>query len=416
VAGLGRGSRRILVTGLSSWPGGRLAQALEHEPDVEAIVGVDTEEPRHELERTEFVRVATDPALLRRIISAAGIDTVIDTRLRTDALAGSLSDTHANNVTGTRNVLEALSGRQSPVRKLVFASSALYYGSAAGDPAFFTEEMRRTTPASTAIERDVITAERAVLDFAVQQRQMTVTVLRFAEVMGSDQRAAQLLGLPVLPAILGFDPRVQFIDEEDAIGALAHVARHRLPGAYNAAGDGVLALSELASLLGKSLLPVLPPWGVPFAAAQLRRIGIPVPLEQIRQLRYGRGLDNRRLKASGYAYRYTTRESVLKLRAQQRLRPLLRSGNGSYRYEREVEEFLRWSRSVRPAEARTVAGRTPAPFAAYDRLAASEVIEIIASLEPDDLARLREYEVGHHARAAVLEALDETLGRRHRHG
>ena len=124
--------------------------------------------------------------------------------------------------------------------------------------------------------------------------------------------------------MLGFDPRWQFVDEDDVVGVLAHAARHDLPGTYNAAADGVLALSEIASLLGKSLLPVLPPWGTGFAAAQLRRLGLRIPLEMIHQLRAGRGLDNRRLKASGYALRYTSRESVLKLRAQQRLRPLLR--------------------------------------------------------------------------------------------
>ena len=49
-------SRRILITGLSSYLGGRLAQALEREPAVEALIGVDVEDPRHELQRTEFVR------------------------------------------------------------------------------------------------------------------------------------------------------------------------------------------------------------------------------------------------------------------------------------------------------------------------------------------------------------------------
>ena len=77
-------SRRILITGLSSRWGGRLAQVLEREPSVDAIVGVDSSDPRHELERTEFVRVDMRHALLRRIIKAAEIDTVIDTRLVVD--------------------------------------------------------------------------------------------------------------------------------------------------------------------------------------------------------------------------------------------------------------------------------------------------------------------------------------------
>jgi hypothetical protein len=59
----------------------------------------------------------------------------------------------------------------------------------------------------------------------------------------------------------------------------------------------------------------------------------------------------RRLKATGYRFRYTTRETIEKLREHQRLRPMLRDGTGAYRYEREVEDFLRWSRSVRRDEA-----------------------------------------------------------------
>ncbi len=78
---------RVLITGISSHWGGRLAQELERDPDVEAIVGIDTADPRHELERTEFVRVDTQAPLVRRILAAAAIDTVIDTRLITDPLA-----------------------------------------------------------------------------------------------------------------------------------------------------------------------------------------------------------------------------------------------------------------------------------------------------------------------------------------
>ena len=37
--------RRILITGLGTFWGGRLAQALELEPDIEVIIGLDTEEP-----------------------------------------------------------------------------------------------------------------------------------------------------------------------------------------------------------------------------------------------------------------------------------------------------------------------------------------------------------------------------------
>jgi UDP-glucose 4-epimerase len=176
-----------------------------------------------------------------------------------------------------------------------------------------------------------------------------VCVLRFANGLGGGLNTAhtRLFRLPAIPVILGFDPRYQFIHEDDIVGVLEHAIRNDLEGIYNGAADGVLALSEIVSLLGKLPLPILPPWGTGIAADALRAAGITIPPEMLEQLRYGRGLDNRRLKASGYRFRYTTREAVRKFREALRIEPLIRTGREPYRYEREVEEFLRYSPSVR---------------------------------------------------------------------
>jgi UDP-glucose 4-epimerase len=82
----------------------------------------------------------------------------------------------------------------------------------------------------------------------------------------------------------------------------------------------------------------------------LRRLGVRVPDEMLNQLRFGRGLDNRKLKATGFRYQYTSREAALNLGENMRLRPVLAGANEPYRYEREVEEFLRWSPNVRRGE------------------------------------------------------------------
>src|SRR3954452_14393597 len=110
-------SKRVLVTGLSTYWGGRLAQGLEQKPGIEAIIGVDSEDPTRELERTEFVRVGTQHSLIRRLGDAAEIDTVIDTRLVVDSTTTSPSRAHENNVIGTMNILAACSGPDSSVRK-----------------------------------------------------------------------------------------------------------------------------------------------------------------------------------------------------------------------------------------------------------------------------------------------------------
>ena len=249
-------------------------------------------------------------------------------------------------------------------------------------------------------------------------RRTIVTVLRVANAIGAEQRSSQLalLGLPVVPAIFGFDPRCQFIHEDDVVGVLEHAVRHDLPGTYNAAADGVLALSEIVSLLGKPMLPVLPPWGTGFAASQLRRLGLPVPVE---------------LLASA-AVRARTRQPPPE---SHRLRVQLHEPRGGAEAEGPPAAATAAAKRGRVLPLRTrgrgvpaleperpgVRGRTGEPpadgvdgglISGYDELSADEVVGIIASLEPSALHRLRDYEVSNQARSAVLEALDRGLSRR----
>ena len=60
---------RVLITGLSTFWGGRVAQALEADPEVEVIIGLDTREPTVKLERTEYVRSDENYSILSRIVS-----------------------------------------------------------------------------------------------------------------------------------------------------------------------------------------------------------------------------------------------------------------------------------------------------------------------------------------------------------
>jgi UDP-glucose 4-epimerase len=414
---------RVLVTGLSTYWGGRLAQALESDPRVEAIIGIDRRPPKFALERTEYVEVADAHTLIQRIVQAAEIDTVVDTRLVVDSTVTSPRRAHENNVIGTMNILAACSGPDTTVRRFVFKSSAHYYGAEQDDPAFFTEDMERPHPPTTRIERDIVEAESAVRDFAASQGERTkVCILRFTHAVGPRLRTAymDLLSRPFLPAILGFDPRIQLIHSEELVGILEHAVRNDLEGVYNGAPDGVLVWSEIASLLGKPVVPVLPPWGTRTAAGLLERTGLPLPDEVLNLLRFGRGLDNRKLKATGYRYRYTTREAVLKLAEQLRVAPLQRTGEEAYRYEREVEAFLRYSPSVRrdgrskhlvnvaPGQRAGVLGAAPG---ALEDLEPGEIAELVKSMEAEDLEQLREFESANAARPEVLRAIDAALSR-----
>ena len=418
-------ARRILIAGLASEWGGRLARTLEKDPEIETIVGIDTADPGYELERTEFVRTETDPGRVVRIIRAAQIDTIVYVNLVPDTVPVAPAPRSGRGVAGLRRLLSAAA--VTDVARLVVKSSAEVYGSGRDAPAFFTEEMPIDGSPQTAAQRGLLQAETLLAEFAGEHPQRTVTSLRCALVTGPGLSTAhlRLLGLPAIPAILGFDPRWQFVHADDVVASLAHAVHAVVPGAYNLAGDGVLALSEVAGLLDKPLVPLLPPWGTLFTARQARRLRLPVPLGMLRDLRYGRGVDNRRLKATGFSLRYTSREAVLKLLAEQRLRPLLAGDEDRYRYEPEVEDFLRRSPSVqtRPDPA---SGPGPAPSEAgspggpADRLGPpgtvgdspltqDELLEIIPSLETSAMLRLREHEAAGPRRDAVLEEIDHQL-------
>ena len=289
------GARRVLVTGLSTYWGGRLAAALEANPSIEAIIGVDSSEPTRELERTEFVKVGVQHSLIEKIVKAANIDTVIDTRMIVDSARSQRgarpTSVHENNVIGTLNILAACSTPDSPVNRFVFKSSAHWYGCAQDDPGFFTEDMTRGHRPKTSIEQDVVEVEAAIEEFRLRRPDISVTVLRFANVLGAevDTSHIQLFAMPMVPMIAGFDPRYQFVDEVDVVHALEYVTINDLPGIFNVAADGVLTLSEVISLLGKKPLPVIPPWGTGLATSALRRMGLTISAEMVNQLRFGRG-------------------------------------------------------------------------------------------------------------------------------
>ena len=88
--------------------------------------------------------------------------------------------------------------------------------------------MRRPHAPRTPIERDIVEAERPSRDFAERNPHVTVTVLRFSNVLGPDMHDVAhraVLRCPAVPMILGFDPRYQFIHEDDVVGALEYAVR-----------------------------------------------------------------------------------------------------------------------------------------------------------------------------------------------
>ncbi len=339
---------RVLVTGLSSFWGGRIAQALEQNPSVEMIVGIDTEAPVLPLERTEFVRADESYSILARLVRATQVDTVVHAGLVVDSTRLGAGRLHERNVIGTMNLLGAVGADDSPVRCVVVKSSTLVYGSTAHDPVWFSETTARTAVARTPVERSLIEAESYLRDFAEDHPHIDVAVLRCANVLGADVTTAisQALALPAVPRIAGFDPQLQLVEQDDVVRAVCFGVERRLAGIYNVAGDGRVPWSEMLAIAGKPPL-LLPPVLTGLAARPLARIGlVELPPELLDLLRFGRGVDNARLKGAGFAYRYTTAGAVEHFIGAQRLRHTVGETEPRYRWDSDVEAFFRHSPAV----------------------------------------------------------------------
>jgi UDP-glucose 4-epimerase len=338
--------RRVLVTGLGTFWGGRVAQRLEADPRVEVIVGLDREEPAVALERTEYVRSDESYSILSRIVKATKVDTIIHTFLIVDSTGVTSRTIHEINAIGTMNLFAAASAPDSTVRNVVVKSSTLVYGSGPRDPNVFREDVRRTAHARTPVERSLLEVEGYVRDFAEDNPDVRVSLLRFSNVLGPSIRTplSRALSLPLVPAVFGFDPRFQFVHEDDVVRAILFVLDRGITGVYNVAGDGLLPWSEVVAIAGKRILP-LPPVATGLARWPLSILGVDLPPELLSLLRYGRGVDNRRLKQAGFRYHYTSAGAVEDFAASARLRAAVGEIR-PYRYERDVEQFFRHSPAV----------------------------------------------------------------------
>jgi UDP-glucose 4-epimerase len=246
------------------------------------------------------------------------------------------------------NLLAAAGAEGSPVRQVVVKSSTLVYGATHRDPQWFREETPRTQSPRTRVERSLTEVEGYLRDFAEDNPHVTITLLRFSNVLGDDivTPITKALGLPLVPMILGYDPLMQFVQEDDVVRSILFTMSRNVSGIYNVAGDGRIPWSEVITMAGKR--PVyLPPIRTAWAAAPFSRLGIvDLPDEVLALLRYGRGADNRRLKQTGFNYRYTTAGAVDAFVKNQRLRSTVGDTRPGYQYERDVENFFRHSPAV----------------------------------------------------------------------
>ena len=307
--------RVVLVTGVSRDLGGRFARRLAGQPSIDRVIGVDVVPPRQNLGDVAFVRADIRNPVIAKVIAGQAVDTVVHLSVQASpnevGRAGGRTSMKEHNVIGTMQLLAAC--QKAPgLERLVVRSSGAVYGSSSRDPAMFTEDMSAKAMPRSGYGKDVLEVEGYVRGFARRRPDVAVTTLRAASAVGPTvtSRLTQYFRLPVVPTVLGYDARLQFLHENDLLGVLEHATLGGVHGTFNIAGDGVLLLSQCSRRLGRPTVPLLLP-AVTWAGSLVRTLGMTdFSPEQIRLLTHGRVVATDQMRETlGFQPKYTTAET-----------------------------------------------------------------------------------------------------------
>jgi len=244
----------ILVTGVGGYWGWRVAEALcANESD--HIIGLDAEAPLEHIKSLDFIQADIRNPLLVELLRFEQVDTVCHLAFQETTRPSEAAFEY--NVIGTMKVLDACA--EAGVRKIILKSSTAVYGARPGNSAFLTEDHPLMGSRLYGTTRDLVEIEASCSGFRTQEPQTMLTSLRFANIIGPNAATplTRFLQEPCAPILLGFDPLMQIIHEDDVIDAIVFAVERDFSGVFNLAAEGPLPLSKLIGLAGKICIPVI---------------------------------------------------------------------------------------------------------------------------------------------------------------
>ncbi|MFT4043566.1 MAG: NAD-dependent epimerase/dehydratase family protein [Gordonia sp. (in: high G+C Gram-positive bacteria)] len=308
--------RTVLVTGASSFLGGYLVARLAANPYVERVLAVDSRVPRKDLMqamgRAEFLRIDVRRPTIATAISHYEVDTVVHAATSIVDTAPHSAAIRESTLLGAMAVCDACQ-RSPSVKRFIVRSTGMVYGAGPRDPSHFAEETPASRQPRHGYGRDLLDVEGYARGLARCRQDIDVTIVRLQAMLGprASTRMSSYLALPVVPTVIGFAPRLQFLHEEDALAAMEHVTLSGRSGTFNISGDGVLTLAQAIHRAGRIALPVPSGLLAPISGAFQDLWSARLRSSQTDYLTYGRVLDTTRMRAElGFAPRYSTLDTL----------------------------------------------------------------------------------------------------------
>jgi UDP-glucose 4-epimerase len=297
----------VLVTGIAGNLGRALAKQLHLET---TVIGVDRrpfpDRPKDVEHHQLDLRKARVDDLFRHRRPKALIHLGISHDPRMP-----FSEAHSFNVVGTQKILD-LCVRHG-VKKVVVLSSANVYGPLPNNSNFLAEETPLMAADRYSGVRDLIELDMYAQSFVWRHPEVETVILRPCNIVGPTVRNApsNFLRLQRPLTVMGFDPMIQLIHEDDVASALLQALRPGSRGVYNLVGPGEVPLSAVMRELGREPVPV-PDFLLRPALRRLFQAGVvSFPPEELDHLQYLCVVDGSRARRElGWSPRYSLRETI----------------------------------------------------------------------------------------------------------
>jgi UDP-glucose 4-epimerase len=299
--------KRVAVTGIAGNLGRALAKLLHTETHV---IGIDRRPFRDKPKDIEHLAVDIRKARVEEAFRHGRPDALIHMGIMHDPRE-SFSEAHSFNVVGTHKVLE-LCVRHG-VKKVVVLSSANVYGPSPENSNFLPEETPLMGAGRFSDVRDLVELDMYAQSFMWRHPEIETVIVRPVNIVGPTVRNApsNYLRLETPLTVMGFDPMLQLIHEEDVCRAMALALKPGVRGVYNVTGPGELPLSAILRELGRKPVPV-PHLVIRPLVRQLFEARLTsFPPGEIDHIQYLCVVDgSRAARELGWAPRYSLRETI----------------------------------------------------------------------------------------------------------
>lgn len=214
------------------------------------------------------------------------------------------------NVAGFQRLLEYV--KQYDIPKLIVLSSANVYGPRPDNPQFLAEDAPLVGAATFPALRDLVELDILSQSFFWKHPDTETVILRPTHILGTVQNApSNYLRLRVVPTLMGFDPMIQVVHQDDVVQAILLALRPGVRGIFNIAGPPPIALSTALRTLGRAVVPLPHPIarGAIDRLFRWRMTSFPAP--ELDFIRYVCMVDDSRARAVlGYAPRFDLQRTL----------------------------------------------------------------------------------------------------------